>query len=212
MVKKFKTLVTVMTLMVGMVFVQDTTIFAGETSVSKLAPYEVKLEQLNESLGTDYQLQPSEGCTYDEMAEYFNDMTLTEFETYVRNAYKAEQEMDAKMKAPIHTNSNVFSTFSTLGTQRYYYNGSNYLYLRAYTTTVSGSVIYTGDVDGTGSVINSYPAYKSRSCAVSFSSDKKTASCSWKCVKYLNKNLISATDYTVNCTFAAGGGNVYITV
>lgn len=53
------------------------------------------------------------------------------------------------------------------------YDGNNSLYLKAYTTTVSGSTIYTGDVSATGSTINSYPAYKSNSCTVEFSGDKK---------------------------------------
>lgn len=213
MVKRIKNVVTIVMITIGILLFQEAEAFAGEVSYDEFAAYETKLGQLNEEMGTDYQLQPTDGFSYDEMVAYFTDMTMEEFEAYIRNAYQQEKNLDEKMRKPLQEIADgSINLRSTLGTQRYYYDGNNSLYLKAYTTTVSGSTIYTGDVSATGSTINSYPAYKSNSCTVEFSGDKKNASCTWTCLKYLSANVTSATKYTVKCTFTAGGGNVYMIV
>ncbi|MCD7835651.1 MAG: hypothetical protein LUG83_03165 [Lachnospiraceae bacterium] len=208
--KKIKKITVVMTLIAGILLFQNTKVFASDVTSTELAIYEEKLAQLNEELGTDYKLQPSTGFSYDEMVEYFTNMTIDEFETYIRNAYLQEQALNEKMENPlqeiIEQNSN---TRSTLNTQYYCYDGKNMLYMKAYTTTVSGTTVYTGDVLSTGSIINEYPAYDSTSCTVVISSTMRTAECSWICVKYVSANVASGTYYVVSCTFTAGGGNIY---
>ena len=181
MVKRIKNVVTIVMITIGILLFQEAEAFAGEVSYDEFAVYETKLGQLNEEMGTDYQLQPTDGFSYDEMVAYFTDMTMEEFEAYIRNAYQQEKNLDEKMRKPLQEIADgSINLRSTLGTQRYYYDGNNSLYLKAYT--------------------------------VEFSGDKKNASCTWTCLKYLSANVTSATKYTVKCTFTAGGGNVYMIV
>lgn len=209
MKRKIKTMVTVV-LSTVLAFSQGISSFAS-TNENQFTIYETKLAELNAELGTNYELTPTEGSSYDEMVSYFTDMTLTEFEIYIREAYDAEQNFNKTISLPtesIISNSNI--SRSTLQKQKYYYAGnSNYLCIDAYTTTVSGSTVYTGDVASAGGSLVSYPGYKAMSYTKSFSSDMKTVAVSYKCMKYLSKNVTSATYYTVNVTFTAGGGDVY---
>jgi hypothetical protein len=138
-------------------------------------------------------------------------MTIDEFDKYIYAAYEAEMKFDSIVKKPrteIKT-SEKEETRSTLTTQRLYYDGANSLYLKAYTTTVNGTTIYTGDVHSSSHTIVSYPAYKVRSYSTSFSSNKRTVACTWRCSKYISKNVVATGDYTLSCTFTAGGGNIY---
>ena len=54
----------------------------------------------------------------------------------------------------------------------------DFLFITAYTTTVSGSTIYTGDFGDSGWNIRAYPGYQPTSCIYSFSGDKKNLTCS----------------------------------
>jgi hypothetical protein len=204
-IKKVAGMVMVSVMLVG----QAGAVFATD-GVNELAPYEAELETLNEELGTDYALQQCDGTSYEEMVDFFTSMSMDEFDAYIHDAYIAEKEFeekeDSKLITVMDENANARSTLST---QKFYYDGSNYLYMKAYTTTVSKKTVYTGDVSSTGYSISSYPAYKSTSCTVSFSSDKKTATCKYKCTKYVSANVISTGTYTKTCTFSAGGGNIY---
>jgi hypothetical protein len=49
---------------------------------------------LNDELGTDYVLSPTGDTTYDEMVTFYTNMSLDEFEAYIRDAYVAEQAFD----------------------------------------------------------------------------------------------------------------------
>ena len=204
-IKKVVGMLMVSVMLIG----QAGTVFAAEGG-NELAPYEAELNTLNEELGTDYALQQSDGTSYEEMVEFFTSMSMDEFDAYIHDAYVAEKEFEEKEGSELIAimDENV-NTRSTLSTQKFYYDGSNYLYMKAYTTTVSGQTIYTGDVSSTGWSISSYPAYKSTSCTVSFSSDKKSATCKYNCTRYVSANVISTGIYTKTCTFSAGGGNLY---
>lgn len=67
----------------------------------------------------------------------------------------------------------------------------------------------TLNLNATDVTIVSYPAYKVRSYSTSFSSNKRTVACTWRCSKYISKNVVATGDYTLSCTFTAGGGNIY---
>lgn len=62
-----------------------------------LAIYENELLKLNEELGTDYQLSPTEGDTYEDMVAFYTGMTIEEFVTYIREAYEKEMEFDKRV-------------------------------------------------------------------------------------------------------------------
>lgn len=193
---------------------QSTAVLAYETNSDELAPYEERLAQLNEELGTDYQLYPSEGWSDNEMIEYFSNMTIDEFESYIVSAYQAEQECNTEsgisIQSTINESADINAAYST---QRYYYDANgNSLYLKAYITVIDDTTYYTGEVYATGSTIQSYPAYKSNSCYVSFSNNNTTAACTWTCVKYVSANVISATSYHISCTFTSEGGSIYPSV
>lgn len=208
MFKKIKSIATIV--MVGTLILGQSSIAFAKDEVDNLAPYVEKLTLLNDELGTDYVLAPTENTTYDEMVTFYTDMSLEEFEEYIRDAYEAEQEFDEVMETETEMRKDSVATYSSLDTQKYYYAGnSNYLYLKAYTTTVSGSTIYTGDISSAGYSISSYPAYKANSYSSSFADDKKTVDISYSCVKCVSQNLIYDTLYTIKVTYGAGAGNIY---
>ncbi|MCM1552582.1 MAG: hypothetical protein NC092_07825 [Butyrivibrio sp.] len=209
MFRKIKSIVAIV--MVGTLLLgQSSGSFAKEEVTDNLVPYEEKLTLLNNELGTDYVLFPTENTTYDEMVAFYTAMSLAEFEEYIRNAYEAEQEFDEIMEQETTMKKDPIEACSTLDTQRYYYAANaNYLYLKAYTTTVSGSTVYTGDINSAGYSISSYPAYRATSCSESFASDKKTVDITYSCVKCVSENLIYTTIYTIKVTYEAGAGDIY---
>ena len=73
-------------------------IIVKKEEADNLTPYVEKLTLLNAEPGTDYVLAPTENTTYDEMVTFYTDMSLDEFEKYIRDAYEAEQEFDEVMK------------------------------------------------------------------------------------------------------------------
>lgn len=178
-----------------------------------LESYQSVLDSLNIELGTDYVMSPSEGVSYDQMVEFYNEMTLDEFEQYIRNAHEAEKEIDKTIKKPTEMRADSPTTSrSTLVQQKYCYSLSNYLYIKAYMTkNTSRKTIYTGTIASAGGSISAYPGYKVKSYTKSFSTDSSSVNVSYKCTKYLSENLISASLYTINVTYKAGGGNVYPT-
>jgi len=216
MAKRIRNAVTMIMFMAIVLLLNKQEVFASELVSNGLVQYEIKLEQLNEELGTDYKMQPGIDSSYEEMVEYYTNMTMDEFESYIRNAYRTEQEMNEMMSKPLYEETaasimanSTISPQSTLAKQRYFYDGSNYLYITAYTTTVNSSTIYTGDFGESGWYIREYPAYQPTSCTYSFSTDKKYLTCSWTCVKYVSTNLIATGHYTLSCSFTAGGGDIY---
>lgn len=166
---------------------------------------------MNNELGTDYVLSPTEDSTYDEMVTFYTNMSLDEFAKYVRDAYVAEQEFDKAVGQETEMRKDNFPVgYSTVEQQKYYYAANfNYLHIYANTTKVNGKTIYTGDIKSAGCYIDSYPAYKVDAWTSSFSNDKKTVDMSYRCVKCISKDLVYATKYTVNMTFRAGAGDIH---
>ena len=209
--KLVKKAIAIMTLFSVIFCCPFTSAHAAEREGASFKSYQEELTRLNKELGTNYTLSPTEGETQESMQAFFMAMTIDEFDKYIYAAYEAEMKFDSIVKKPrteIKT-SEKEETRSTLTTQRLYYDGANSLYLKVYTTTVNGTTIYTGDVHSSSHTIVSYPAYKVRSYSTSFSSNKRTVACTWRCSKYISKNVVATGDYTLSCTFTAGGGNIY---
>ena len=207
--KTIKT-VLVMVLTVAILVNQGTMAYASEGTDS-LQMYEERLEELNLELGTTYQLTPAAGENYEDMVAFFSAMSIEEFEEYIMECYIAEVEFDSVMDAPLENalmNGGVVR--STLDTQKYFYAANaNYLYLKAYTTTVSGITIYTGDVDSAGYLLSVYPGYAATSYSTLFADDMRTVRVTYNCTKYLSKYVTDAVAYTLNVRYGAGAGDIY---
>lgn len=189
-----------MLLLFVILFTNSGSIAKAETNEDALLPYEEKLEELNKELGTNYELSATDGDTYDEVVEFYSQMTINEFEEYIRKAYAGETEdpeVDTGVIVPRSSSS-----------QRFYYDGINYFYMTSTLTVENGVLRYSG-IESTGSRVVSYPAYKMTSYNFEFQNNKRKVKGTWKCVKCIAKNVIAAGSYTKSCTFEAGGGNVY---
>lgn len=206
MFKKIKSIAALV--MAGVLILGQNSFAYAKEEVNNLTPYQERLILLNDELGTDYVLSPTGDTTYDEMVTFYTNMSLDEFEEYIRDAYVAEQAFDKVVAQETEMRKDDDAVgYSTLEKQKYFYaSNANYLYINAYTTTVSGSTIYTGDISSAGSSISSYPAYKANSYSSSFSDDKKTVDISYSCVKCVSQNLIYDTKYTINVTYGVNGG------
>lgn len=62
-----------------------------------MAIYENELQNLNEELGTDYQLSPTGDDTYEDMVAFYTSMTIEEFDNYIREAHEKEIEFDKRV-------------------------------------------------------------------------------------------------------------------
>lgn len=62
--------------------------------------YEEKLEELNNELGTTYQLTPAAGESYEDMVNYFSAMSMEEFEEYIKDCYESEVEFICRRLNP----------------------------------------------------------------------------------------------------------------
>ena len=64
-----------------------------DLSGNVLAPYIIRLQELNRELGTDYAIPDEENCAdtgsdYNEVVEFYTSMTLDEFDSYIRDLYE----------------------------------------------------------------------------------------------------------------------------
>lgn len=209
MLKKHKLVVALV--LVGLFIFRQNSLAYANQGVDSLAPYQERLILLNNELGTNYILSPTGDNTYDEMVIFYTNMTLDEFEKYIRDAYAAVQAFDEVVEQKICMQKNTpLICYSTLEKQKYYYaSNDNYLYIDAYIETANGHKVYTGEINSAGYAIASYPAYKVNSYTSSFSNDKRTVDICYSCIKYASQNLIYNTTYTINVIYGAGEGDIY---
>lgn len=179
---------------------------------NSLAPYYAVLEEMNEELKTDYMfpsaVQMEEaGESYSELVEFYTSMSMDEFRSYVRAAYDNEAKED-KCYSDIVIDSEI-EPLAYNKKQKYYYDASslNYLFISSTVYSADGVERYSS-VDSYGHTEILYPYYTPSSMSKSFGTGYKTVTCTFSCVKYIAKNLISATAYTLKVTFSASGGNV----
>lgn len=91
-VQKIKSIAALV--MAGVLILGQNSFAYAKEEVNNLTPYQERLILLNDELGTDYVLSPTGDTTYDEMVTFYTNMSLDEFEEYIRDAYVAEQAFD----------------------------------------------------------------------------------------------------------------------
>lgn len=193
-------------LLLSVVFSHGTTASAAEKK-DPIYKYQVKLQQLNDELGLNYELTPSPGCTYEDMVNYYTSMTLGEFEQYIRSAYEVGKSNNIE-QAPYENESLLYeySTYSAeLQQFKAYFYSPNYLYIYAYVDTYNGNRLFTGTIDRWGSTSGDtyIPYYFAYGFNSSFSGDMRSVTCIYSCSKYIAKNLTDGVAYTITCTFYA---------
>ena len=185
----------------------------------ELSPYYTALEDINAQLGISYAFPTEEeleenGENYSDLVAFFTAMSIEEFKSYVLEAYENEKNENADL---LGENTEVIqdpiSLLSYTKTQKYYYSTSNSNYISITST------LYTGDGKERYSKVSDYsydfteyPYYKPSSLTTSFGSGYTSVTCTFKCSKYVAKNIINTATYTIKVTFPASGGNVYATI
>lgn len=191
-------------------------VFAAENDSLNL--YRDKLEEINIVLGTNYKIPDKEeikvtGMTYEELQQFYADMSLEEFEQYI---YQLDAKNDhtkvIEVNASIENENIGILPAATASSQYFYYSSSNSNYLALFTNVVqSGGVTYYNSVTGYGKnkQATGYPYYSPYGFSYTPSSDSRQLSCSYKCSKYISAGVIDTGAYTLRVTFTAGGGNIY---
>lgn len=194
----------------------DFAVFASEADVLK--PYEEKLAEINNELGTSYKIPDANelsvtGMTEAELISFYTAMDMDEFESYILEMDENNQtEEIIVLQSPY--NKNGISLSATSSTQKYYYSTSNnnYLYIKTSVSTSGGKKYYSSiNSLGSNSTATGYPYYSVKSYSYSKSSNSRQVTCSYKCSKYLSSTIIDTGSYTVKVTFTAGGGDLYAT-
>lgn len=141
-------------------------------------------------------------------------MSLKEFEEYIKT-------IDCENDSEVLYNSNDVDDFILLNSnrsistfsdaveqtiiQKHYYADHRYFYLKSNTMTIGNDVRYGRAIyGGTGNDINVelYPYYSVTGRIItSISSDGKTATSKYKCIKYVSKYVCEATTYTITIKY-----------
>ena len=214
MCKKIISLSLIFTLLCS-VFSVSITVNAKEDS---LVQYRTVLEELNEQLGTDYAFPTKEqmkdnGESYSDLVQFYSKMSIDEFKDYVIRAYNNEKNGRKTEVSDIIKDESEISPLAYTKRQKLFYDttGKNYLYITSTFYTADGKERYSS-VNSYGYIGGAYPYYLPSSMSSSKSSDFTKVTCTFSCVKYIAKNLIDATRYTVKVTFTAAGGDVHTTI
>lgn len=217
MSKISKSIIVMMLLI--LIFNQSTNVSAKENT-DLLAPYELKLQELNNQLGTNYSLIPEEtliknGGNIDSMTKFFTSLSMEQFEDYILSLNQSTNCLETNDSGKISDEklSNEIITYSIITStrQRYYYFGSNCLRIDADIHSIGSIYVYDNSINY-GQSHTSYPYYDpSQGFSYSFSADKTKVYCNFKCVKYLSQYIIDNVYYNINVTFSAGGGDIYQT-
>ncbi len=180
-----------------------------------------------------------EGRSIEEVEKYFQQMTLNEFKDYVYSAIQADIAYTNDNTTGLEYNYSTAEHYyynpdhlypveksnlqrrghdgeyrSYSSTQKWYYSyaPNNYLYIRSTVYYANGHDMYVS-VDGYGDHMGSYPCYGATSFTSSISSDKRTVSCNFTCVKYIAPNIMNANIYNFSgITFTANGGDLYASI
>jgi hypothetical protein len=175
--------------------------------------YRIKLNELNEELGTDFILDENPEFALAFGSMNLGKMSIEEFEEYVRGIYakefcskkeplKADEyETDCK---DVKTRENPVMT-----TQKCYYdNLGNYFFIEALTMYISGTYRYVSGLSSYGYCIVAYPAYEIQSASYEFKDNYTKVTLSTMCYKKINDNTYWLTVYYPQITFVAGAGDI----
>lgn len=174
-----------------------------------MKPYEEKLNQINQELGTDLKFNVEDEASISQMEQFYTSMSLEEFDAYIRNAIKNAQNYDKKFETDIKNESEIEPLEETVE-QRYIYDTVHYIYVKVNTNVEHGVRTYTafhgaGDNNSQGS----YPYYSLTSYVANFSENKKVLYCNFSCYRYIAPDICDAYATPILVNFKAGGGNVY---
>lgn len=153
------------------------------------------------------------GESYTDLVEFYVAMSIDGFKDHVTTAYNNEKNDIKTDVGNIIENQSEICPQAYTKTQKYYYDktGKNYLSITSTAYTVDGKERYSG-IPSYSYKGAAYPYYKPSSMSSSKSDGDTKITCKFSCVKYIAKNLIYATQYTVKVTFKASGGDVYASV
>lgn len=164
--KLLSTLLLIGTLLIG----STVSAYAQDVSSNPLQPYEDRLEELSTELGTDLAIVAPEDGTIEDAIDFYSNMSMEEFDSYVKDAYEEAESLDVVTEEYVSEESSsldVAPLASIAYYQKYFYNSgntNNYLYVRAYVNSDTSK--YTGEVYDIGSVQKSYPSYKCKSASM----------------------------------------------
>ena len=208
--KKGKMIILGLAIAFLVMHLQEMTTFASE---NVMEPYEEKLDQINQELGTNFKFDDEGELSKSEMEQFYTSMSVEEFDVYIRNAIKKEQNIGDFFGADTRNDWNIDSGIELMEVskeQRYIYDTVHYLFVDVNINTEHGVTTYTafkgaGDSGSQGS----YPFYRVKSCAANLSEDCKILSCNFSCYQYVAPNIYNTYDTPILVSFRAGGGNVF---
>lgn len=189
---------------------QEMITFASE---DVMEPYEEKLDQINQELGTNFKFNNEGELSKTEMEQFYTSMSVDEFDVYMRNAIEKAQNMSNCLGEDARNDWNIDSGIQLMELtteQRYIYDTAHYLYVSVNINTEHGVTTYTafhgaGDSGSQGS----YPFYRVDSYVASLSENSKILSCNFSCFKCIAPNVSNTYATPILVNFKAGGGNVY---
>lgn len=185
----------------------------------ELTIYLEELEKINNELGTEYgfpteDMLDDDGKTYSDLVDFYTQMSIEAFRTYVYEAHENATQVDEK--AQIYqevADETLIQPRAYPKTQRFYYDpsSSEYLYISAILYTADGEERYSYLTDW-GYSSSSYPHYKAYDMTYSYSEGWTWVNCTFSCYKVVSENLIYTTIYSVPVSFRSAYGDVYATL
>lgn len=205
--KKVKKIISSMAMTSLIIFSQSMSALASE---NVMAPYEEKLEQINQELGTDFKFNTEGELSKSEMEQFYTSMSVDQFDQYIRDAIReAEDNHLDSSTTVVHDKNSEFSLMESRTQQKYIYDTVHYIFVDVSINTEHGVTTYT-DYHGAGDngSQNSYPYYSLSSYVASFSDNKKVLNCNFSCIKYIAPNVSNTYTTPILVYFTAGGGDV----
>ncbi len=189
-----------------LVVLGNTLVVSATNTEDILQPYQNKLNEINEKLGTSYKLASEDelnaiDSSMSMLTEFITNMNLDEFENYImelHNNSEFEEPVDCREIPDI-------MPLADESYQIYIYEGVHYFYLKSKTVTVNNVVYYNSYVAaGSGVSGSHYPYYESYNNDYSISSDSRKMEVTYYCTKYLSEFVTDAKKYTIKHTYTAG--------
>jgi hypothetical protein len=152
------------------------------------------------------------------MVDFFTSMSMEQFDEYILNLFELNQSDNKQLIiATNDINANetlgdvITPNASTSNSQRYYYTGTNFLYITPIIQSIGRTYVYYSIPEyGQEHTHNTFPYYEpSLGFSYSFSTSQTQAYCSFSCVKYLAQYITDGVRYNINVTFTAGAGDIY---
>lgn len=197
----------VIVLMLLVVLGNTLMVYASNTE-DVLLPYQNRLNEINQKLGTNYKLASEDelkaaDSSMNMLIDFITKMDLDEFEDYIielHNNSDFEESTNRGEQIGITPLADEVKQF-------YFYDKVHWFYLESYVVTVNNVVYYnsfkkagSGEVDAT----HTYPRYDAYDNDYSISSDSRKMDVTYYCIKYLSQYVTDGTKYTIKHTYTAG--------